>query len=182
MSIVAHYCGLMAPWMWISVSRCGGGTTIPPFGESWQHVHPRTARSEIVTLVTYNSSMLDVAPCITTEKISYSALIRLMKLGTSWHHLNACTTQGPAFPDHAAGHVPGAAPLEPCITSWGTPECSAEHFTLECPHHSQTRLRYPTLFGPGTETRDMRTLLTDERMAAPLAAPFVHSLPAVTNC
>jgi hypothetical protein len=36
------------------------------------------------------------------------------------------------------------------------------HCTLECPHLSNTRLRYPTLFGAGQVGTDMRTLFTAE--------------------
>jgi hypothetical protein len=58
--------------------------------------------------------------------------------------------------------------------------CMMNCIARECPHLSNTRLRYPALFGAGQVGTDMRTLFTAEHLAAPLAS-FVHSFPAKTD-
>ena len=52
------------------------------------------------------------------------------------------------------------------------------HCVLECPSISETRLRYPALFGAGAGAQDMRTLFGDETLTlvAPGLASFVHNL------
>jgi hypothetical protein len=140
---------------------------------------PRTAPSENVSLVVYHRAFavdLDAehwrpAPCITADNIPYSQLISLIKLRTNSHHLNIERMR------HTRPRIPRSRRACPWCRTPGAVH-DEQHCILECPHLSQTRLRYPTLFGPGTETRDMRTLFTDERLAAPLAS-FVHSMPAV---
>ena len=143
---------------------------------------PRTAPSENVSLSLYAaffSSDLPLedahwrpAPCITATNIPYNQLISLIKLRTNSHHLNIERLR------HTRPRVPRSRRACPWCRTPGAVHDEL-HCVLECPHLSQTRLRYPALFGPGTDA-DMRTLFTSEHLAAPLAS-FVHSLPAIDD-
>ena len=144
---------------------------------------PRTAPSEDVTLCTYAAYFatgLDSsgathwrpAPCITATNIPYNQLISLIKLRTNSHHLNIERLR------QSRPRVPRSRRACPWCRTPGAVHDEL-HCILECPHLSQTRLRYPALFGPGADP-DMRTLFTSEHLAAPLAS-FVHSLPAVDD-
>jgi hypothetical protein len=103
------------------------------------------------------------ASCIRTTNIPYSQLISLIKLGTNSHHLDIERLR------HARPRVPRSRRACPWCR---TPNALHDelHCTLECPHLSNTRLRYPTLFGAGQVGTDMRTLFTAEHLAAPMAS------------
>jgi hypothetical protein len=143
--------------------------------------NPRTAPSKGVALVVYEkwfamalegvdgANHWRPAPCITADNIPYSHLISLLKLRTNSHSLNIEMLR------HARPRVPRSSRTCPWCSTPGALH-DERHCVLECPHLAEARLRYPVLFGQGTETRDMHTLFTDERLVAPLAS-FVHNLP-----
>jgi hypothetical protein len=144
---------------------------------------PRTAPSDNVTLTTYHRSFgvdlpvddghWEPAPCITADNIPYSQLISLVKLRTNSHHLNI----------ERMRHIRPRVPRSRRACPWcRTPDAVHDelHCVFECPHLSQSRLRYPALFGPNMRNANMRTLFTDQTLVAPLAA-FVHSLPTVAT-
>jgi hypothetical protein len=141
---------------------------------------PRTAPSDNITLCSYNSlfavPLPDAhdhwrpAPCITADNIPYNQLISLIKLRTSSHDLDIQRLRQvrPRVPRSSRGcpwcRTPGAVHDE-------------LHCVMECPHLSETRLRYPALFGSGPG--DMRMLFTDAGLSAPLAS-FVHRMATIT--
>jgi Reverse transcriptase (RNA-dependent DNA polymerase) len=145
---------------------------------------PRTAPRDNVTLCTYHAWFAEPidderhqhwrpASCIRATNIPYSQLISLIKLRTNSHHLDI----------ERLRHVRPRVPRSRRACPWcRTPDALHDelHCTLECPHLSNTRLRYPTLFGAGQVGADMRTLFTAEHLAAPMAS-FVHSFPAKTD-
>jgi hypothetical protein len=144
---------------------------------------PRTAPGDDVTLCTYHAwfaEPIDLqhshwrpASCIRATNIPYSQLISLIKLRTNSHHLDIERLR------HARPRVPRSRRACPWCRA---PNALHDelHCTLECPHLSNTRLRYPALFGADQVGTDMRTLFTAEHLAAPLAS-FVHSFPAKTD-
>jgi Reverse transcriptase (RNA-dependent DNA polymerase) len=146
-------------------------------------IDPRTAPSKNISLCTYerlfSTPLPDdhdhwrPAPCITVDNIPYSQLISLIRLRTNSHNLNIERLR------HTRPRVPRANRACPWCRTPGAVHDEL-HCVMECPHISQTRLRYPALFGPRSDERDMRTLFTDEVLAAPLAS-FVHSFPSVTD-
>jgi hypothetical protein len=144
---------------------------------------PRTAPSKDVSLACYSAwfavpfdgtdQCWRPAPCITADNIPYSHLISLIKLRTNSHSLNIEMLR------HARPRVPRSSRTCPWCRTPGALH-DERHCVFECPHLAPLRLRYPGLFGPGTESRDMRMLFTDERLVAPLAS-FVHRWPDDTD-
>ena len=109
------------------------------------------------------------APCITADNIPYSHLISLIKLRTNSHALSIEMLR------HARPRVPRASRTCPWCHTPGALHDEL-HCVLECPSISETRLRYPALFGAGAGARDMRTLFGVMRLWLLPLASFVHNL------
>jgi hypothetical protein len=130
-----------------------------PYGGTCHLIHAQLP-AITVTMCTYHAwfaEPLDFergspwrpAPQLRSTNIPYSQLIRsLIKLRTNSHHLDIerlrHVTPRARVPRSCRAcpwcHTPGALHDE-------------LHCTLECPHLSNTRLRYPALFGAGQACR-----------------------------
>jgi hypothetical protein len=99
---------------------------------------------------------------LTADSIPHSHLISLIKLRTNSQSLNI----------EMLRHTMPRVPRSNLTCPWCHTLCALHderHCVLECPHLvAQARLRYPTVYGPGTEARDMRTMFTAERFGLPL--------------